>query len=131
MGKEKGKGYSPLTRKARRTLDIAFDADHEFHGAEVTVALTASLDFVVDVQTLGTAGIARQREIIREFGDLCLVSWNIEDRHGNPVAADGDGLVAQDMEFVKALLEAWAEVVTQPAAPLGETSNGGGTSEAA
>ena len=130
MAKTKAKGYRPSERANRKTMDIQFAADHEFAGAEVTAGLAASLDLVVEIQTMTDAGVERQRELIREFGDLCLVSWNIEDRRGVPVPANGAGLVAQDMAFVQALLEAWIEVMTQPSAPLPVPSSNGSKSAA-
>jgi hypothetical protein len=124
------KGYRPHERKARRTADVSFAEGHEFHGFEGVVALTASLDFLLSVSGLGEYTADRQRELVRQFGDTILISWNVEDRHGQPVPADGEGYLAQENDLCMSVMGAWREAMTTPSAPLGQESiNGLGSQE--
>lgn len=119
-------GYRPSLRETRRTADIRFAEDHEFHGAEVTVTLGASLGFWMEISRLGQMNAEEQAAVIRRFGDEFLVSWNVEDRHGEPITADGEGLVRQEIGLVLAIVEAFSAAVTGTSRPLGETSSAGG-----
>lgn len=57
-----------------------------------------------------------------------LVSWNVERKDGTPVAASLAGLLSQKQPFVMAIIKAWSEAVAGVAAPLPQTSSGGGQS---
>ena len=129
MVKGKGKGYRPSERSGRRSASIEFAPEHEFHGAEATVALTATMDFLLSVEGLDDASPVRKREIMAAFGDSVLIDWNVEERDGKPVPANGDGFLAQDLDFGIAIMRAWAEVMTAPGLPLSPPSNGRASSE--
>lgn len=116
------KGYRPSARKNRRTAAIAFAPGHEFHGAEATVALTASLDFVLSIEGMDGESSERKRALMLSFGDSVLVDWNVEDEDG-PVPANGEGFLAQDMDFAVALMRAWSDAMVNPPAPLSLPSN--------
>ena len=124
----KSKGYRPHERATRRTAEVKFDEGHEFYGFEAVLALSASLDFMLSVASLDEYPVARQRELVRQFGDAILVSWNVEDRQGQPVPADGEGYLAQENDLCMAVMSAWTEAMTTPSAPLGQGSSNGPSS---
>jgi hypothetical protein len=70
------------------------------------------------------------RDLLERFAEV-LVSWNLEDDDDQPVPADIDGLLAQDLDFVMTIITAWADAVSGVPAPLPQTSPGGEPSLAA
>lgn len=65
---------------------------------------------------------------LRRFGQDILLEWNIVDEDMRPVVADGEGMMELDLVFAQQLITQWVQAVSQPAAPLGETSPNGSTS---
>jgi hypothetical protein len=128
-------GYNAFNSPSIRTADIKFDESHPFAGAELTLRLTAPVDFVlkmVGLQELSRAemlkALASTADLIGEFGDLVLVSWNCDGRDGAPAAANGAGLLGQPIELVAAVMEAWTEVMTGTSAPLADSLSASGIS---
>ena len=126
----KRKGYRLFERPRKTTADVAFDEDHEFYGAEATVALDGPMDFYFTLagDEFFKADPIRKRELIKQFGDTVLVEWNLEDRDGNPVPATGAGLLTQPISFGTDLIIAWIQAGSPPA-PLSEPSSDGNTPE--
>ncbi len=127
----KGKGYQPSKRESRKRGHISFEEGHEFYGAEIDVWLTASIDLYLELLEMGNelSGAVEVEQLqtvfaplIRRFAKSCLIGWNIDDELGAPTPADGDGLLAQEAEFITAILSAWLAEVGNPSAPLLQTS---------
>lgn len=134
----KAKRYQPGKRESLRTALISFDEDHELHGLELTVRLNADMALFLQIVGLTEMGPSVGPETIKQFasaltdfGDRCLVDWNVDDDAGNPIPANGAGFLRQDLDFVMAIIGAWVAEVSTPSAPLVQPSPGGSTSEAA
>lgn len=74
--------------------------------------------------------LGQVRDLLERFAGV-LVSWNLEDDDDQPVPADVDGLLAQDLGFVMQVITAWADAVSGVPAPLPQPSPGGEPSLAA
>lgn len=127
----KKKGYRPSERSTRPRGSISFAEDHEFHGAEIDVWLTAPLKLFLDISSIPIGKSLSADEfraefapVLTEFAEHCLIEWNVEDKSGVPVTADGPGLMAQDIDFILAILIAWTAEVGRVSAPLVSASNG-------
>ena len=134
----KSKRFQPSKRESIRTALITFAEGEEFHGLELTVRLNADMALFLEIVGLTEMGPAVGPEAIKQFasaltdfGDRCLVDWNVDDDDGNPVPANGAGFLKQDLDFVMAIIGAWVAEVSTPSAPLVQPSPGGSTSEAA
>ena len=120
----KGKGYQPSKRESRRTAQITFEPGHQFYGAELELALSAPVGLSLELAELAEtkqidlSTLRAQDVLLRRFGDRCLLSWNVLDDDGDPVPANGAGLVEQEPEFVNAILTAWVAEAMNPSAPL-------------
>lgn len=112
-------GYRPK----RKTYVLEFE-DPDLDGLEVTVrGLTTGQ--ILDIETAREDG---GEDAIRELLELLasqLVEWNVEDDDGRPVAANLDGIRAQDIAFNMAIIDAWQNAVTGVPAPLDEPSTDG------
>lgn len=115
--------------------------DPDLDGLEV-VAKSASVATYEHIAGLATReyGSVPTVEDLEEIAALLaafaevLVSWNLEEPTGKPgkvrpVPATLDGLKAQDLPFVVAIILAWMQAVAGVSTPLDETSNGGGLEE--
>ena len=118
----------------KRTLYRLVFSDEEFTGLEV-VARAASVKTYQRIAQLTTRQAGKltsddlddAEHLYREFAKV-LVSWNLEE-HEDPadeasplvaVPATEDGLTAQDLPFVLAIILAWMEAVE--AALIGDAS---------
>lgn len=123
-------GYRPSAREDRICAEFAFAEDHRHHGAVVEVYLDGvSVDFALSYAVLDDEPPLRRRELLRQFGDTVLKSWNVEDRDGNEVPATGEGLLSQEGSLVFAIINQWLEMATSAAGPLDEPSNDGESEE--
>jgi len=105
--------------------EITWEDGSDLHGLEVTLSLDAPVDLLFRLQDWESITAKEQRELMLEFGDSVLVTWNLTYR-GNSVPATGAGMLSQPMRLMVGIMIKWAETVN--AVPLGETSNGGGGS---
>ena len=107
-----------------RTAKLTFDA---FPGAEVTVRLNSSVGEVLDLLTLNDDSVEGRLRAYVPFGDQVLISWNLGDREGNPLPANGQGMLAiPDAKLANAIMRGWTEA-TQGVGPLPESSGATGT----
>lgn len=116
-------------RLPKRTALIEFEEGHEYHGLRVRVVLDAPVEFMLAMQTAVSGGLEQAGEALRAFGDDCLLEWNLEGDDGQPVPANGNGMLRLPPVATGQLITRWMEAATQPAAPLGGQSPNGGTSE--
>ncbi len=127
-------------------LELEFDADTKFPGIIVTLSLDVPADIFFDMmehddedlpdlpdeatkaekRTHNRAVAKRakeQRELYTRFGDVALVEWNLIDRHGVPVPANGSGLMSQPFQFIGGVIAKWSEAIqVADADPLVEES---------
>ena len=102
-------------------------SDTEYDGAEVRLLLNVPLGLAFQIQDLVEEG--KEREMVDEFANSVLVSWNLVDDAGNAIPSDADGIQRVDSAFLTTVMQKWSEVVGQPPAPLSEISENGNTSE--
>lgn len=108
--------------------------DPALHGLEVTVAevttgeLITLAELVSEVE--GKSNLEKAKSVMRLFSMLgaALVSWNVEDRDGNPVPADETGVRSQKLKFNLAIVHAWMAAMADVDLPLPPGSSGGETS---
>jgi len=104
-------------------------ADPEMAGLEVTArSLTTGQFLDLQASMADKADEGSVRRMIELLASR-LESWNLEDEEtGMPVPATLDGILAQELDFTMAIINAWSEAVAGVSAPLAGGSNSGGTS---
>lgn len=115
-------GFTPK----RKTYRLVFD-DTDLAGLEVRMRGLSTGDYLNVVRIQADDGDETPEQVDTMLGLLAgaLVSWNLEDEHGNPVPADLDGVKAQDFDLVMAILGAWQTAVAGVPAPLDSASPSG------
>ncbi len=100
-------------------------------GQFVELARLAELD---KKDTYSGEDLEQIDRLFRGFASA-LVSWNLEDDNEDgatvPVPASVDGLYAQDLEFVMAIIAAWMQAMGGVTGPKEQRSNAGELSLAA
>ena len=96
----------------RKTYTLPLSGDLE--GAEVEYSKRVPVEFLLQMEGLTTATVGDlstedQRDIVRSFGDIVLVSWNLADEEGNDIPADADGVLSLDSEVFNAVVDAWKD----------------------
>ena len=96
----------------RKTYKIPLTGDLE--GAEVEYSKRVPVEFLLQMEGLTSATVGDlspddQRDIVRSFGDIVLVSWNLADEEGNDIPADADGVLSLDSEVFNAVIDAWKD----------------------
>ena len=115
-----------------RSVTVGFDEGHELHGLEIEFRLNVSTDFYLQVMEFAdkindenddvTTTLRKTREAMVEFGDGCLIGWNLE-RNGKPVPATGDALAAvMDPYTAAEIMGRWGAAVGRVPDPLVEPS---------
>ena len=115
----KTKGF----RLPEKTARFLFE-ESEFTGAEVVARLTVPIGLLLEVQELAQSG---NLGVYNRFGEAILQNWNLEDRKGNPLPANGEGMAQVTTEFANELIKQWLEAVANPPGPLAEPSTNGST----
>lgn len=127
-------------RKTTRRIEVSLRG-HKVYGVvdkgeEVPVAYARGknleeylvLEGISDAPEDDTRGVlVRQLE---EFGDS-LISWNLEDEHGNPLPCNRKSLFAVDNDLALALATEWLAVLggkVDESSPLPQSSPSGGPS---
>lgn len=116
-------------RPERTHYKLVF-ADPEWSGFEC-VMTSMSMDMFIlsaSLTQLSAEDIARQPKVIdRLFTSVaeCMVDWNLENQHGDPVPPTKDGLYSQDLDFIMKIAAAWGQAVAAVPDPLSKDSNSG------
>lgn len=120
-------------RPEARTVRLVFE-DPDLEGLEV---LTRSVPFGAFLRIARLAQLSARPataedvnaldELFRQFADDALISWNLEDTHGNPVPPTYEGLQLQETSFVLQVVFAWLGAIGGAQGPLGVNSNNGST----
>jgi hypothetical protein len=110
-------------KREKKVYTLVFD-DAEFEGLEIKTR-SISLGKYLEMQTLIDSELNREN-IDKLFGEFAgiLLSWNLEDDDG-PVPITVEGLYSQDLDFVKAIIDAWRDAMVGVHAPLPQSSPGG------
>ena len=106
-------------RLPERTAGITFEGT-TYDGAEIRVRL--SVTFAQFIALRESAQGEDQEGMARLFGDNVLMEWNLEDADGEPIPADGDGMLAIPLELTNLIVQHWVEEVAGVPAPLSRPS---------
>lgn len=72
----------------------------------------------------GPEAAAARRRVVEIFADA-LVSWNAEDKDGNPIPMTADGVLSLGHRFNVRVMDAWTDALVGISAPLPQTSSDG------
>ena len=106
-------------RLPEKTARITFEGT-DYDGAEIQLRLSVS--FAKFIALRESAQGEDQEGMARLFGQNVLMDWNLEDDAGQPIPADGDGMLAIPLELTNLIVQHWIEAVSVVPAPLSETS---------
>jgi hypothetical protein len=116
-------GTQPAVRKGFRlpekTARITFEGT-DYDGAVIQLRL--SVTFAQFIELRESAQGEDQEGMARLFGQNVLMEWNLDDDDGEPIPADGEGMLAIPLELNNLIVQHWVEAVTGVPAPLVETS---------
>lgn len=115
-------GYVPK----RKTYALDFTGT-DLDGLEITLHGLSTgqlIDAMSKRDAAGESGSDEFSELLELMAEK-VVSWNVEDDHGQPVVPTLDAFREQDPDFNIAIIDAWTTAITGVAAPLDETSNDG------
>ena len=124
----------------KRTMVLTFEGT-DYEGAEIRLRLDSSMhealgiqDNLAELQVVqeaaadkagGNRALTRLlAPIFRQFGDIIVVDWNLQNDEGEAIPATSEGMLELPAPFAFLIIEQWAQVVTTPPGPLSETSNG-------
>jgi len=106
-------------RIPERTARVAFEGT-DYDGAEIKLKLSVS--FAQFIALRESAMGEDQEFMARLFGETVLMEWNLEDEDGQPLPADGDGMMAIPMDLTNKVVQHWVEAVSGISAPLEQPS---------
>lgn len=115
------KGFRP---KPNSTATLKF-SDGDYEGAEVVCRAGGVPLGTYFQMRAGMDSEEQVRDVFQLFGDTILISWNVEDQDGNPRPPNGQSLLAEDSDFVMAIISAWLSSQVGVSAPLDGASNSG------
>lgn len=104
------------------TARLVFEGDYA--GAEVVCRLNVPLGTYFAIGKSQSGGNDAAEEALRLLGDNVLVAWNVE-RNGQPVPANGDGMMQISPRFATLILGEWLKVAAEVPAPLDDRSTSG------
>lgn len=116
--------------KAKKKLyRLTFAEDTDMAGLDV-VASSVPLGTLLRLQEMADRGeeIAKDKAAFREVVEIlagAMLSWNLEDDFDQPVPVTVEGILAQDVDFVIAVIRAWTKAISGVADPLGAGSTSG------
>jgi len=93
-----------------KAKQITVQLNGDYKGAEFTCITKPSMATMIAITMGDTEDIAAP---MMSFGDLVLVSWNLETDEGE-VEANGDGMLSLDADLSGAILTAWSDEVANP-----------------
>ncbi len=119
-------------KRPEKHYRLTFAEPEDMAGFEVIMRRMSSDEFLT-LTGLASDGIASSGSQTTEAGKelfamlgTAVVSWNLEDDDGAPVAPSAAALLALDWEFVTRLTGAYLDAAAGVAPPLPAGSNGGG-----
>ena len=106
-------------RLPERTARITFEGT-DYDGAEIRVRLSVS--FAQFIALRESAQGEDQEGMARLFGETVLMDWNLEDAEGEPLLADGDGMMMIPLDLANLVVQHWVEEVAGVPSPLSAPS---------
>lgn len=110
------------------TITLTFQPGDEYHGLEARMRSMSIADWLTASGLDGSEGDNAATTMQRFY--KALISWNLEDEHGQPVpVTDAPN---RDARMIRRLNNAWIEALAgvHTADPLPDTSTSGGNSPA-
>lgn len=108
---------------SKKTVAVEI-TEGDYAGARATCAGDLSLGAYFAF-TKGGAAAEEGGHILERFGREILLDWNIDDKDGNPLPANEEGLLAIPLELASALLKGWNEAMSGVPSPLDDESGDG------
>ena len=99
-----------------KAKQITAKLNGDYKGAEFTCITKPSMATMIAITMGDNEDIAAP---MMSFGDLVLVSWNLETEDGE-VEANGDGMLSLDADLSGAILSAWSDEVANPKESVSE-----------
>jgi hypothetical protein len=115
-------------RLPEKTARITFEGT-DYDGEEIQLRLSVS--FAQFIALRESAQGEDQEVMARLFGQNVLMDWNLEDDDGQPIPADGDGMLAIPIVLTNLIVQHWVEAVSGVPAPLEPPSGNFSTLELA
>ena len=106
-------------RLPERTARITFEGT-DYDGAEIRVRLSVS--FAQFIALRESAQGEDQEGMARLFGETVLMDWNLEDDAGQPIPANGEGMLEIPLSLAMLVVQHWVEAVSGVSSPLPEES---------
>jgi hypothetical protein len=116
-------------RRDPKVYKLVFDDTTDFAGLEVR-AKSVDLGTLLHLTSLVNAPRLSVEDVEALLTGLAeaLVSWNVEDEHGEPIPATKEGLYSGDPVEAISIVRKWIDVMSNVAEDLGKASNSGETS---
>src|SRR3990167_7258233 len=110
-----------VNEAAEKTKVLALTGDYA--GAEITVRLNVPLGVFIEAEK-----VQRSQDwsaFLDYFVEHVIREWNLEDREGNPIPANKEGLAQVPIDFLMQVISEWSQAVAGISAPLGFASSNG------
>ena len=92
----------------RRTALLVFE-DEQYEGLEIRTKLDVDLKTYLELQALTTSTDPNDlTRAFKMFGDLVLISWNVQDEDGNAIKASADGFLTIPPAFAINIVTSWS-----------------------
>ena len=112
-------GTTAQTKKGFRipdqTAHITFSGT-DYDGAEIWVKLNVSFAHYIALREAAEGD--NQAKMAELFGSEVLMEWNLEDASGEPVPANGAGMLQIPLSLAMLIVQHWIEAVSAVPVPL-------------
>ncbi len=98
-----------------QTAHITFSGT-DYDGAEIWVRLNVSFAHYIALREAAEGD--DQAKMAELFGSEVLMEWNLEDASGEPVPANGDGMLQIPLSLARLIVQHWIEAVSAVPVPL-------------
>ena len=112
--------------KARKGFRIPDQTAHltfsgtDYDGAEIWVRLNVSFRHYISLREAAEGD--DQAKMAALFGGDVLMDWNLEDDAGQPIPANGEGMLEIPLSLAMLVVQHWVEAVSGVSSPLPEKS---------
>jgi hypothetical protein len=111
----------------RSTLRLKFAPGDEFEGLEAEVerlSVDGLIELIMLADNADMSGVDRYKRMCEMLADN-IVTWNFDDRHGQPIEPTLDNVRGRDPLAVMALIKAWRSAAVAIPPPLSGPSSDG------
>jgi hypothetical protein len=113
-------------RHKPKNIVLKFDEGSDYPGFECTLRGLTLGEYreVIGIDEVDNVAIG---SMLDSFA-TALISWNLEDEQGHPVAPTPEAVLAQDKDLMLKAAESWIDAIHGVPAPLGQSSPDGAPS---